>query len=136
VYYVVFDEAGSGDRVIRLPITGGETVLDAMSQVGGLSQASSTKMWIARPAPDHLAYQQRLPINWDEITRSGIQVTNYQLLPGDRLFIAGNQASAIDNALGKALAPLERISGTVLLGTSAIRNLNGSFKNNQNGTGL
>ena len=49
VYYVITQGAGLGDNVRRLPVTGNETVLDAVSQVGGLSQLASKKMWIARP---------------------------------------------------------------------------------------
>ena len=51
VYYVITQGAGQGDSVRRLPITGNETVLDAISQVNGLSQLSKKKIWIARPAP-------------------------------------------------------------------------------------
>ncbi len=40
VYYVITQGAGKGDSVRRLPITGNETVLDAISQVNGLSQLS------------------------------------------------------------------------------------------------
>ena len=43
--------AGNGEQVVRLPITGNETVLDGISQIGGLSAVSSKKVWIARPAP-------------------------------------------------------------------------------------
>ena len=132
VYYVILDGAGTGDRVIRLPITGGETVLDAMAAVGGMTQLSSQKLWIARPVPDQLGYQQRLPVNWHEISQMGIQSTNYQLLPGDRLFVAADRATALDTAIGKLSAPVERLSGVILLGTNAIRNLNGSFSRNFN----
>jgi len=132
VYYVIMDGAGTGDRVIRLPITGGETVLDAMAQVGGLTQLSSKKLWIARPTPDCLGYQQRLPVNWNEITQQGIQSTNYQILPGDRLFVAADKATALSTALGKLTAPIEQVSGAILLGTGAIRNLSQSFSQGNN----
>ena len=49
VYYVITEGAGSGDQVARLPITGNETVLDAISQINGLSRLSSKNVWIARP---------------------------------------------------------------------------------------
>ena len=42
VYYVITQGAGMGDNVRRLPVTGNETVLDAISNVNGLSQLSST----------------------------------------------------------------------------------------------
>ena len=51
VYYIITQGAGIGDNVRRFPVTGNETVLDAISQVNGLSQLSSTHIWIARPAP-------------------------------------------------------------------------------------
>ena len=41
IYYVVLDGGGAGQTVIRLPITGNETVIDALSQVNGLSAVSS-----------------------------------------------------------------------------------------------
>ena len=50
VYYIVIQGAGFGDSVTRIPITGNETVLDALSQVNGLSRLSNKhKIWIARP---------------------------------------------------------------------------------------
>src|SRR5207302_164023 len=36
VYYVIIDGGGFGQQVFRLPVTGNETVLDAISQVQGL----------------------------------------------------------------------------------------------------
>ncbi len=50
-YYVVTEGAGLGDQIQRVPITGNETVLDAITQVGGLSRISSKTIWVARPAP-------------------------------------------------------------------------------------
>ena len=51
VFYVITEGAGLGDNIRRLQITGNDTVMDALASVGGLSQFSSTKVWIARPAP-------------------------------------------------------------------------------------
>ena len=45
---------------------------------------------------------------------------------------SASKATALDTAVGKLTAPLERLSGVILLGTGAIRNLNGSFSNNNN----
>src|SRR5215218_1503992 len=44
-YYVITDFAGAGEQVVRLPHVGNETVLDAVSNVGGLSAVSSKKIW-------------------------------------------------------------------------------------------
>ena len=69
VYYVIMQGPVLGDNVRRLPITGNETVLDAIAQINGLSQVSGMKIWIARPASNSSSKQQILPIDWDEIAR-------------------------------------------------------------------
>src|SRR5439155_11186460 len=46
-YYVITDGAGYGEQVIRMPITGSETVLDGISQIFGLPAVSSKKrIWV------------------------------------------------------------------------------------------
>src|SRR5579862_8521646 len=83
VYYVIMDGGGYGQQVVRLPCTGNETVLDAVSQVNGLPQVSSKKIWIARPSPDNLGRPQILKVNWQSITSDAVAATNYQILPYD-----------------------------------------------------
>lgn len=124
VYYVITQGAGSGDLVTRLPITGNETVLDAIANINGLSQLSSKKMWIARPAPSGAGCDVILPVSWHEITAGAATATNYQVLPGDRIFIAENKMIAIDAALNRVIAPFERIFGVSLLGTQTIQTIN------------
>ena len=68
-YYVITQGGGLGDNVAEAPITGNETVLDAIARIGGISQISSTNIWIARPAPNGVGCEQILPVNWDEISR-------------------------------------------------------------------
>ncbi len=121
VYYVITQGAGVGDNVRRLPATGNECVLDAISQVGGLSQLSSKKIWIARPAPHTFGCQQILPIDWDAVTPGAQTATNYQLLPGDRLYIAEDELVTFTNVTGKVTAPIERLAGIIGLGDSTIR---------------
>jgi len=121
VYYVITDGAGMGDSVRRLPITGNETVLDAVSSVGGLSQFSSKEVWIARPAPGDYGCQQILPVDYAAITRGGSATTNYQVLPGDRVFIEDDHMVGLNNVLGKFTAPLERLLGIAGLGSSTVR---------------
>jgi polysaccharide export outer membrane protein len=117
-YYVVTQGAGFGDNVVTAPITGNETVLDAVATIGGLSQLSSKKIWIARPAPNGVGCEQVLPVNWDDITQGASTATNYQLLPGDRLFIAEDPYLRFDRVVQKLTAPFERIFGFVSLGTA------------------
>ncbi|GMQ80330.1 MAG: hypothetical protein BMS9Abin04_305 [Planctomycetia bacterium] len=122
-YYLITDGGGVGDSVQRLPITGNETVLDAIATVGGLSQLSSKQMWISRPAPNGVGCEQILPIEWDQITRGAATATNYQLLPGDRLFIAADRLTALDGLVGKITRPFERIFGLTILGTQMLQRI-------------
>jgi polysaccharide biosynthesis/export protein len=117
-YYVITQGAGFGDNVDEAPITGNETVLDAIAHIGGLSQLSSTKIWIARPAPNGVGCEQILPVNWQDISQGASTATNYQIMPGDRLFIAQDPYRALDSWVGKLTAPFERIFGFVSLGTA------------------
>ncbi len=121
VYYVIAEGAGMGDTVVRVPISGKETVLDAISAIGGLTQLSSKEIWVARPSPGSSGCDQILPVDWDAITRSGITETNYQLMPNDRVFIAGDSTMALSNFLGKLSAPFERLAGIGGLVASNVR---------------
>lgn len=117
-YYVVTQGAGFGDNVTEAPITGNETVLDAVSRIGGLSQISSQRIWIARPAPNGVGCEQILKVNWEDITRGASTATNYQLLPGDRLFIAQDPLIKFDSFVSKVTRPWERLFGWISLGTA------------------
>lgn len=123
LYYVITQGGGFGDDVVRLPITGNETVLDAVATIGGISQVSSTRMWIARPAPNGVGCEQVLPICWNDITRGASTATNYQLMPGDRLFIAEDRYTALSGVVAKVLRPFESIFGFVSLSTSALNRI-------------
>lgn len=118
VYYVITQDGGQGDSVIRSPITGNETVLDAVSNIGGISQFSSSRLWIARPAPNGVGCQQILPVNWEDITEGASTATNYQLMPGDRLFIAADRMSKFGAVVATVLRPFEQVFAFVSLSTS------------------
>ncbi len=123
-YYIVTEGAGLGDTVTTFPITGNETVLDAIANVSGLDAVSSKKIWIARPTSDNCNVQI-LPVDWRAITAQGATATNYQLMPGDRVFVAEDSLIAFDNNLGKLLAPVERVMGFAILGTSTLTRFSG-----------
>jgi polysaccharide export outer membrane protein len=124
VYYLVVQGAGFGDGVYRFPITGNETILDAISQVNGLQQVSSKRIWIARPT-DEPGKVLVLPVKWEDITAQAAVCTNYQVMPGDRVFIAEDKMIALDTALGKICAPFERIMGFSLLGVGTVTRFSG-----------
>ena len=123
LYYVVTQGGGFGDNVVRLPITGKETVIDAVANIGGISQVSSTRMWIARPAPNGVGCEQVLPIAWEDITRGASTATNYQLMPGDRLFIAEDRYGRASAVIAKVLRPFESVFGFVSLSTSTLNRI-------------
>lgn len=118
VYYIITQGGGLGDNVVKAPITGNETVIDAVANLGGISQVSSTRMWIARPAPNGVGCEQILPIQWNNIAQGADTATNFQLMPNDRLFIAQDRLTAFNTVVDKMLNPFERIFGFVSLGTS------------------
>jgi polysaccharide export outer membrane protein len=135
IIYVIFDGGGNGYQIVRLPVTGNDTVLDAIAQVGGLGAVASNKMWIARPAPAGAPNNQILPIDFDGIIQTGRTATNYQLLPGDRLYVKANPLVTADTFITRIAAPVERIFGVTALANGTVR----AFvqqNNNGNGNGI
>jgi polysaccharide export outer membrane protein len=123
VYYVVTQGAGLGDQVAILPARGNETVLDAIGQIQGLTSSQSTRMWVARPGTNDCGGDQVLPVDWLAVTQRGDATTNYQLLPGDRLYVSEDKLVAVDTKLGKIISPFERIMGVTALGTSTLSSI-------------
>ena len=124
VYYVITEGGGFGDGVIKFPITGNDTVLDAIANINGLTEVSSKQIWIARPAP-HGEAVQVLPVDWQAVTAFGGSSTNYQLMPGDRVFVAEDGLVAFDAHLAKLLAPFERAMGFSLLSAGTATRFSG-----------
>lgn len=124
--YVIQDGGGAGQQVFRLPYTGNETVLDAIAQVNGLTPVSSTdNIWVARPAPPG-GQAQVFPVDWRAVTALGETGTNYQLMPGDRVYVAAQHLVAADTFLARLLSPVERLLGVTLLGTYTVRAIQGN----------
>ena len=84
VYYVIGEVNAAG----VFPITGRETVLDGIFAAGNLTRnASHRNIVLSRPtSPDGCRIV--LPICWDDIVQLADPSTNYQLMPGDRIFVA------------------------------------------------
>jgi protein involved in polysaccharide export with SLBB domain len=123
VYYIIADGGGYGQQIVRLPWTGNETVLDAIAQINGLSQVSSKRIWIARPSRESEERSQTLCVDWKAVTADGIAKTNYQLLPGDRIYVQADDMIATDNFLAKVFAPINRVLGATLLGASTAQEI-------------
>lgn len=133
VFYVFYDGGGAGQQVMRFPITGNETVLDAVAQMNGLATVSDKRhIWISRPSPG-CGVHQILPVNWTAISEQGDTGTNYQLLPGDRVFVKAYTLTTLDTKLGRLIAPIERLLGVTLLGAETVQSFG---PNGGNGGGI
>jgi polysaccharide export outer membrane protein len=125
VYYVITDGGGYGQQVARFPATGNETVLDALAQIGGLPAVASKKhIWLARATPDH-SQPQIMPIDWCGISQRGSAGTNYQIFPGDRIYVSSDPWVGADTWIARRLAPIQNILGTILLGSTTVNSLKG-----------
>lgn len=83
-YYVL----GKGAMQSRFPVSGRETVLDAVMAAQIKSNALLEKIYVVRPHPQGLP-DQVLAVDWLGIRDRGDTTTNYQLFAGDRLVIPG-----------------------------------------------
>jgi len=123
-YYVIFQSSALGEQVFRFPYTGNETVLQAIANTSGLAPNSSKRIWVARPV-GNTHKPVIMPVDWVAVTAYGVPHTNYQLLPGDRVFVVESRWVSADGTLARMMAPLERIMGFTLLGTSTATRLYG-----------
>jgi polysaccharide export outer membrane protein len=95
-YYVIGTVTTQG----RFPITGTETVLDAILQAGLRPNSLPQKAYLVRPHPAG-GPDQVLRIDWFGIKDRGDTLTNYQILPGDRIIVPGGKPPGVlSNLLG------------------------------------
>ena len=88
VYYLVVEGDDPANIERPVPLTEGETVLDAVYQIRELPHLSSRPIWITRPGPDGDGPFLILPVDWNAIVQGGSTATNYRVLPNDRICIA------------------------------------------------
>jgi polysaccharide export outer membrane protein len=93
-YYVL----GVVTNQSSFPITGSETVLDGILQAGLRSNSLPDKAYLVRPHP-HGGPDQVFRIDWCGIKERGDNLTNYQLMPGDRIIIPGIKAPGVLSSL-------------------------------------
>jgi polysaccharide biosynthesis/export protein len=83
VYYVIGEVNSPG----AFPLQGRETVLDGIMQAGGLTaNGSRDNIILTRPTRPNCP-RIVLPVCWKNIVQLGDTSTNYQLAPGDRIFV-------------------------------------------------
>ncbi len=123
-YYVIYQSATLGEQVVSFPYTGNETVLKAIANMNGLAPNCSKRIWVARPV-GNTHKPVVLPVDWVAVTAYGAPQTNYQLLPGDRVYVVEDRYVAADGILAKVFAPFERIFGFSLLGATTVTRFSG-----------
>ena len=93
-FYVI----GTVNTQGKFPISGSETVLDGIMLAGLKSNSLPQKAYLVRPhpvgGPDTV-----LRIDWCGIKDRGDTLTNYQLLPGDRIVVPGGKAPGLVGTL-------------------------------------
>jgi len=110
-YYVLGDVAAPG----RLPITGNETVLDAIQFSGGLiPTAAPNNIRLVRPAPPGACCEQTLPVNLSAIMSAGDSTTNYQIMPGDRIVVYRDPIVRATIFVDRLAAPFQTVLNTIL----------------------
>jgi polysaccharide export outer membrane protein len=119
-YYVQGDVAAPG----KLPITGNETVLDAINYAGGLiPTAAPQNIRLVRPAPPGACCEQKLPVNLAAIISGGDPTTNYQLMPGDRVVVYRDPIVRTTLFIDRLAAPFQTVVNSVLQYSFAARSV-------------
>jgi len=135
-YYYVWGEV---DLPGRYPVTGNETVLDAMSLAGGPTPYADTHtVCLVRPTDSqaqfaspgiaddghvvaaHTEFDEThariLPVDLRSVVELGDPTTNYQLLPGDRVVVRLVPAADLERKLDPFLTIVERALSIGVLG--------------------
>jgi protein involved in polysaccharide export with SLBB domain len=125
-YYVIVRSTGQADSVHRFPTTGNETVLDAISQVNRLSDLASKKIWIARLDTTHTGCRKTMTVDWDAIAQGASTATNYQIIPGDHVYILLGEKQ-------KAGPEPERTLGIIGSGSTNCQTMGRNYNRTRNG---
>src|SRR4051812_26990526 len=93
-YYVLGTVTTQG----RFPVTGNDTVLDAILAAGLRTNSLPEKAYLVRPHPAG-GPDQVFRIDWFGIKDRGDTLTNYQVFPGDRIVVPGGRAPGLLSTL-------------------------------------
>ena len=93
-YYVLGTVTTQG----KFPITGNETVLDAILTAGLRTNSLPEKAYLVRPRPAG-GPDLVLRIDWCGLRERGDTVTNYQVFPGDRIIVPGGKTPGLISTL-------------------------------------
>jgi hypothetical protein len=94
---VIHKDSAGGDSVVRFPITGNETVLDALA-IAKQKNVHRCKIWVGRPAMGSSEGEQILPVDVKGILHGEDTSTNHSLLPGDRVMVTPDDAPVAEQS--------------------------------------
>jgi polysaccharide export outer membrane protein len=94
-YYYIIGEVNTPGR---FKVTGNELVLDAITQAGLKSNSLPEKAYLVRPHPLG-GPDQVYMIDWCGIRDRGDTLTNYQIMPGDRVVVPGTRPPSVIRSL-------------------------------------
>src|SRR5690606_354551 len=80
-YYIITNNHRGGRSIDEMPITGNETVMDALAMVGGVK--GTPRIWVERPYGDGSKHHF-IAVDYRAIANGEDASTNHQLWPGDR----------------------------------------------------
>ena len=98
--------------------------LEVVISQGLPPEASRHKVWVARRTPDNHA-ENIMPVDWIGVSQKGLMATNYQLLPGDRVYVKAQTIQRLDTGIARVLSPIQRLLGAVLLGSETVNSIRG-----------
>jgi protein involved in polysaccharide export with SLBB domain len=116
-YYVLGDVQVPG----KLPLTGNETVLDALQYAGGLMATAEPKdIRLIRPARGGKPARV-YKVDLEAIRDRGEITLNYQLFPGDRLVVGRNEVVKKTMEIDRLNAPIDSIAASIQRIANSIR---------------
>ena len=110
-YYVIFQSQTKDERILKFPYTGNENVRDAIANTGSFQTNVFKRVWVARPVVNS-SQVDVLPVDWEAITVHGKSDSNYQLMPGDRIYVLEDTPPTMQRS--RFLPRRTRVTTTVL----------------------
>ena len=99
-------------------------MLDAIQFAGGLAPtAAPNNIRLVRPAPPGACCAQTLPVNYPAIMQAGDTATNYQIMPGDRIYVYRDPIVRTTLFINRLAAPFNTVVQSILTYSFAARNV-------------
>ncbi len=115
LYSVITESTDYGEKVQWFELLPHDTALDALGRIPDLldripdlgSCKTKARIWVQRPCSDLPGEDRFLTLDWEAITLRGEGATNYELRPGDRVYVWDGKWHS-GAWVAERLSPLER----------------------------